>query len=223
MTVKFGPHDTPIAYSMIEAANKLDPKRDWYHPFHRYFYFWVAFNNIYTIIAYTGSKSPKLVLRQGIVVTEPNGNVNIPKINRVASERDEIDLAFEEFDNDLKHTLIVHPSTDFFVNRSPFWQNHPVPTDVLGQRLNGVLNVNYTVNTDYPVWSPIDFQSYAQYLGNPGDDQARNLLAKQIVEMLYTVRCNLMHGGKRHDDRNDLSVVENALPLLQIIVSTFTQ
>ena len=96
MTVKFGPHDTPIAYSMIEAANKLDPKRDWYHPFHRYFYFWVAFNNIYTIIAYTGSKSPKLVLRQGIVVTEPNGNVNIPKINRVASERDEIDLAFEE-------------------------------------------------------------------------------------------------------------------------------
>jgi hypothetical protein len=32
-----------------------------------------------------------------------------------------------------------------------------------------------------------------------------------------------MYGGKKFDDANDISVVENALPMLEIIVSSFTR
>lgn len=83
--------------------------------------------------------------------------------------------------------------------------------------------MNHTVARDYPVWSPIDTQLYADYLANPHDYRARDFVAKQVVDLLYTVRCNLLHGGKRYDDANDVSVVENALPLLAMIVAAFTR
>ena len=84
-----------------------------------------------------------------------------------------------------------------------------------------MLNVNHTVDKDYPVWSPIDLQRYAGYLANLKDPTARDFLAGQIADLLYTVRCNFLGGGKRLDDANDLKVVENAQPLLVMIVSAF--
>jgi len=49
----------------------------------------------------------------------------------------------------------------------------------------------------------------------------RDILAHQIVKLLYAIRCNLMHGGKRYDDANDIDVVKNAFPLLESIVISF--
>ena len=96
--------------------------------------------------------------------------------------------------------------------------------DAFGQRVNGVINVNYTSDSRYPVWSPIDIQYYESYTENPDQNEHRDFLAGQIVDLLHTVRKNLMHYGSRKlDDANELAVVEHALPMLELIVTSFTR
>lgn len=100
----------------------------------------------------------------------------------------------------------------------------PIQRDSMGQELNGVMNVAYTISTEYPVWSPIDKEIYARFMrGEPVSDIDINTLVGQIVRLLYTVRNNLFHGGKRFDDANDVEVIDRAVPLLELIVSAFTR
>lgn len=86
-----------------------------------------------------------------------------------------------------------------------------------------MINVNTTSDPQYPVWSPIDVQYYEEYLRDPDNKELKSFLASQIVELLYTIRLNLMHFGKTFDDAQDIRVVENALPMLELIVSSFTR
>jgi hypothetical protein len=144
----------------------------------------------------------------------------MPRVTNV-SERDQIELAVGEFDNSLKHALIAHPDTAYFVDRIPRWRGRLIHQDVNGQKLNRVINVNYTTSDEYPVWSPIDIHDYHLYIQNPNDDDLQFSLVSQIVEVLYTIRNNLRHGGKRFDDRNDQDMVAHAIPLLELIVSSF--
>lgn len=223
MTINFQRYELPIAYSMIESARRIRPRRDGSHPFQQYFLFWTAFNNIYTTIAY--GKGLRIQLKEnedGSIVRIANGNVKIPEVIPV-SEREQIHLALQEFDHDLKHTLILHQGTKYFVGRIPYWQGKPIEYDALGQKINGVINVNHTIDSQYPVWSPIDFQHYEEYLEDRDNEENRNFLAGQILDLLYTIRRNLMHGGKKKfDDANDIKVVEHALSMLELIVTAFT-
>jgi hypothetical protein len=208
---------------MIAAARRIRPRRDGRHPFEQYFFFWTAFNNIYTTIAH--SKGCRTRIKRdddGSIVTVANGNVNIPQVV-IVPDRDQIHLAFQEFPDDLKHTLILHKGTEYFVGRIPAWQGVQIEYDALGQRVNGVINVNYTSDSQYPVWSPIDLQHYEEYLENPDDRENRDFLARQIVDLLHTIRKNMMHGGRKLDDANDIAVVANALPMLELIVTSFTR
>jgi hypothetical protein len=223
MTTKFQSYEIPIAYSMIAAARRIRPRRDGRHPFEQYFLYWTAFNNIYTTIARReGCRTRIKENEDGSIITFANGNVNIPEVEAV-SEREQIGLAFQEFDRDLKHTLILHEGTRYFVSRTPYWQGTQIEYDAFGQRVNGVINVDYTSDGQYPVWSPIDFQYYEEYLGNSDNEENRNFLARQIVDLLFTVRKNFMHAGKKFDDANDIKVVENSLPMLELIVTSFTR
>jgi hypothetical protein len=208
---------------MIAAARRIRPRRDGRHPFDQYFLFWTAFTNFYTTIAHRKGHTTQIKVNDdGSIVTIANGNVNIPEVV-IVSEREQIRLAFQEFGDDLKHTLILHEGTKYFVGRIPFWQGVQIEFDAFGQRVNGVININYTSDSQYPVWSPIDFQHYEKYLEHPDNEENRNFLAKQIVDLLYTIRLNLMHFGKKFDDANDISVVKNALPMLELIVTSFTR
>ncbi|MGB3701120.1 MAG: hypothetical protein WA997_07610 [Anaerolineales bacterium] len=223
MTTKFQRYEIPIAYSMIAAAKRIRPRRDGRHPFEQYFLYWTAFNNIYSVIAQSkGCRNQLKENEDGSIVTIANGNVNIPEVE-VVSEREQIGLAFQEFDHDLKHTLILHEGTKYFASRIPYWQGTQIEYDAFGQRVNGVINVDYTSDSQYPVWSPIDFQYYEEYLENPENEENRTFLARQIVDLLFTVRKNFMHAGKKFDDANDIKVVENSLPMLELIVTSFTR
>ncbi len=223
MTVKFVPREIPVATSMIKAARRLRKRKDGYHPFEKYVYYWTAFNNIYHNIAYLeGEQATYKKDKQGNIKTTLNGSVSIPAVKPV-EERKQIELAINQFDNVLKHQLIMHDSTRFFVYRTPCWEEKSIQKDINGQTVNGVINVNYTTDSNHPVWSPIDVEAYNNYINNQNDNAARNLLAKQIVFLLYTVRNNLLHAGKRIDDTNDTEVVEKATPLLATIVSAFRQ
>ena len=223
MTTKFNRYDLPFAYSMIAAAGRIRPRRDGQHPYQQYFLFWAAFNNIYTTIAHReGCRTHLKENEDGSIITIANGSVNIPEVV-IVSEREQIHLASQEFVDDLKHTLILHEGTGYFVGRIPSWQGIKIEFDAFGQRVNGVINVNYTSDSQYPVWSPIDFQLFEEYLENPDNEDNKDFLARQIVDLLFTVRENFMQGSKRLDDANDISVVENALPMLKLIVKSFTR
>jgi hypothetical protein len=52
------------------------------------------------------------------------------------------------------------------------------------------------------------------------EPEVRDALAKQILDVLYTVRNNAFHGGKRGDDANDHQVAEQALLLLTLVVES---
>lgn len=221
MTTVFKRHELPLATTMIETARRIKPRRDGGHTYQHYFLYWTAFNNIYTTIAHrSGYRTQVIKNEDGTILTTPNGHVNIPAVE-IVGEKEQIHLALLEFGGELKDELILHNSTRYFVGRTPYWEGIPVELDAFGQRLNGVIRINHTSSSQYPVWSPIDFQYYQEYLQNPGDPGIRDFLARQIVDLLHTVRENFMQGGKKLDDANDLSVVEHALPMLELIVKSF--
>jgi hypothetical protein len=206
---------------MIETARRIKPRRDGSHTYQHYFLYWTAFHQIYTTIAHRSGYRTRIKRNDdGTILTLPNGHVNIPEVETV-SEKEQLYLALQEFDDNLKDMLILHDSTPYFVGRTPYWDGIKIETDAFGQKLNGVVHVQHTSNYQYPVWSPIDFQYYQEYMGNPDDPKIRDFLTRQIVDLLYTVRENFMQGGKKLDDANDLSVVEHALPMLELIVKSF--
>lgn len=218
--MKFSRQELPIAYSMIEAANRVRPRRDGRHPFDRFFLVWTAFKHIFTAVASRHGYSTQYVVGEdGAIETVPNGNVNIPKVVPVG-EREQISIVLREMDEELKHRLVTHKSTNFFLNRVPFWQGKPIEVDAFGQRLNGVINVQDTTDPDYPVWSPVDRHVYESYLKDPESAEDQDFLAAQVVELLHTVSKNLMHFGQKFDDGTDIQVAQNALPLLELIVES---
>jgi hypothetical protein len=131
--------------------------------------------------------------------------------------------AFQKFSDGLKRGLVEHPCTQFFVDRKPSWRGQCIEVDVSGQRLNGVLNVGYTVDARHPVWTPIDTVEFAAYHRGDKTPERLNALATQVLDVLYTVRNNTFHGGKRADDANDREVLEKSLPLLAMIVNAFVR
>jgi hypothetical protein len=215
----FTHYDVPVAYSMVALARRSSgidlPALS------NFGCYWMAFNNIYVTIADLKGRRVCLKKEQdGSLRTRQIANLNMPKVVRV-SEKEQINLAFGEFAEDLRHRLIVHPSVRFFVYRTPIWRSQRLQYDAAGQRLNGVLNVGDTVSSEHPVWSPIDIRVYERYMEGNQNSEARDTLAKQIQDVLYTVRNNMFHGSKRADDASDHEVVEKALPLLVMIVESF--
>lgn len=221
MAAKFKSYELPVAYAMIANAKRIRPRRDGRHPFEQYFLYWAAFSNIYTTIAQRKGLTAKIITNDdGTMVTVQNGSVHIPQVEEV-NEKEQISLTFEEFDASLKRTLVTHESTRYFVYRVPAWQGIKIDQDGVGQKVNGVINLSSTCDRNFPVWSPIDGPSYEGYLDKPENEEQRDFLARQIVEMLYTIRGNFMHSSQKFDDANDVGVVVHAFPLLELIVSFF--
>jgi hypothetical protein len=213
-------YQIPVAYSMIALVRQLSKIER--QPFHEFMCYWTAFNNIYTAIAeQKGYHAQLKTKKDGTIRTCRNGNVQIPDIKKALTEREEIELVFNEFDETLKHDLVLHTSSAFFVYRVPQWHGRLIEFDGSGQKLNGVLNVGYTIEDKYPVWSPVDIQAYERYAQSKPQKGDKDLLAKQILFLIYTVRNNTFHGGKMTDDDNDSNVIKKAIPLLSMIVDHF--
>lgn len=209
--IKFLAIEVPIACSMIELAERAD------HPFQRYFCYWVAFNNIYTLAAQRQGNAARFVVdKKGRARVEKKWTYDFPKVI-IPKENEQISAAIQQLDAQTMHDLISHPNVKFFVERTPHGVNGN--HDGLGQLINGVLNVSRTINPQSPVWSPIDKQAYERYIAR--DWSSQRLLTEQIVFLLYTVRNNLVHGSKSPDEANDTRVVEHAVPLLELIVRAF--
>lgn len=212
-------HEVPVAFSLVSLIKQGTGQ--FTHPIGQFTCYWAAFNNIYVTIADRAGHRPRLTKRRdGSIRRRVDGSVSIPEVSPV-SERQQIDSAFQRFSDDLKQRLIEHPSTRFFVYRTPYWKGRPIATDSNGQQLNGVLNVGYTLSVKNPVWAPIDTATFELY--SRADVAGRDLLSKQILNLLYTIRNNAFHGGKRADDAHDSEVLENGFPLLAMIVDSLVE
>jgi hypothetical protein len=209
--MKFFNIEIPVAMSMIQLAELAQ------HPFQKFFSYWAAFNNIYTLIGeHLGMIVQPDLDKDGNPKIDKSWNYIFPKV-KTSSEKQQISEAINQLDAQTKDTVIKHPNIHYFVDRTPVgvMSNH----DNRGQVINGVLNITRTANPQSPVWSPIEKPAYKSYLA--GDITAQEILSEQIVYLLYTIRNNLVHGSKRPDEANDVQVVEMSLPLLQIIVQSF--
>jgi len=130
---------------------------------HLFMCYWAAFNNIYVTIAErTGRRARLLKNPDGSIKTRQTGHVDIPQVSTVP-EREQHTLVFQRFTDHLKQGLVEHNSTRFFAERTPSWRGCPIELDITGRRLNGVLNVGYTVDANHPVWAPIDVVEFAAY------------------------------------------------------------
>jgi hypothetical protein len=106
------------------------------------------------------------------------------------------------------------------VEQKPLQNGRQITTGQFNQPVNGVLNIGYTI-PGYPRYSPVDEVPYSKYLADNTATQERDRVAKQVLNITYTVRNNLFHGGKRSDDGNAEEVLEKAFPLLRLIVLSF--
>jgi len=214
--------DIWIATAMAELARASI--RQTQQPYQAFICYWAAFANLYSILASQAGLRPHFGLHK-------NGTLRIQRTDTLKmaevyppTEEAQIHKAFESFNTTLNHQLIVHEATAFFVYRTPTWRNTPVRRDKFGQRLNGVLNIACTLDTRYPVWSPIDIKLYEGYtrgtLVESEHDQARVVLGGQILDMLHTVQKNLLHAAVGVGE-NAQDLVGKALPLLSTIVLHF--
>jgi hypothetical protein len=214
-------YEVPVAYSMIRMAAEVPERRP--DVIQQFICYWAAFNNIYVTISERAGRRAQLRRNpDGSLRTRAAAQVRVPVVSTV-SEREQIDLAFQTFSDDLRRELVEHPSARFFVYRTPSWLAQPIAHDADGQALNGVLNVGYTTDAQHPVWTPIDTAEFEIFQEGGDTPARREALARQILDVLYTVRNNAFHGGKRADDANDIQVLKAALPLLVMIVNSFVQ
>jgi hypothetical protein len=212
-------YEAPVAYSMAGLAHTFPMRSP--QTLSKYACLWTAFNSIYVTLAARAGRVASLDRNpDGSPQTRLLGNLRIAKVT-VVTEREQIENAYRSFPVQLKAALIEHSSTQFFARRTPRWRGRDIARDALGQRLNGVINIGYTTCVDYPVWAPIDLVGYERYVTGVRDEDVINSLAHQLLEILYTIRNNTLHGGKRADDANDIEVVSMATPLLEKVVSTF--
>jgi hypothetical protein len=219
--------EIPIAYVMLDLARPfLQAGQGAAHadslPAQQFLCTWTAFEAVCAALARRGGLRPRFELRRnGTMQTRRVGAVKIVMVD-TPSDGQRIDAAWAQFDDGLKHRLIAHPGAAFFVRRKPTVLGQVVERDGFGQRLNGLVDVACTVDARYPAWSPIDVAAYNRYMARGGTDpKARDLLARQVVDLLCTLHSNLVYGGG--DAESGPDVLEHALPLLSEIVECFAR
>ena len=212
--------ETGIAQAMAklgrQAAQRPGPRAS------AYLCYWAAFTNIYAALATQQGARPHFGLRKnGTLRTRRVGTLKMAEIDPPA-ESELLDKACAGLDAALKHKLITHASTRFFVQRTPVWRGKSIAVDGARQHLNGVLDMRCTFDARYPLWRPIDVALYARYIraGDAGstDEEAQNVLARQILDVLQTVAHNLLYSGTPARDENAPDVIEHALALLSDLV-----
>lgn len=132
------------------------------------------------------------------------------------NDREGVEAVSDYLDDNSMTTFIGSAHFGFFAMRTCF----DCPEfDATGLRNNGVLDLRALEETGRLIYESINSDRYNDYAQH-GDRSAPLLseLTKDALGVIYMVRNNLSHGRKnRHNPDND-HVIENALPLLRMIL-----
>jgi hypothetical protein len=213
-TIALHNYEIEVAGSMLELARRS------FNIFPQFMCTWISFNNIYTTVWYKCREMqlPDPTLTTPVLCSHKPTLMLTAKLTK--QERTLLDHAFAHFSDDVKHELVLHPSTAFFAHRSPRFQNGEVYVDNVGRHANGVVNIGRSTKYDIEC-STISIPEYELYVANQDGTQLRDLVSLQVLNVVYTVRNNIFHGGKSANDDKDRKVVDKALPLLELIVRDF--
>lgn len=190
---------------------------------HRFICCWTAFMNLCKVLSRQDGLRSHFGLRQnGTLRVQQKDAFKMAEVFAPA-ESAQLDHAFAHFSQDLNQRLSLHENTRFFVHRTPVYAGKPVPRDAYRQRLNGVIDLERTLDPRYPTWCPINGKLYAAYLrtsqAGVSDETTPAILARQILDVLNTIYHNLLYGGEANGE-NSIQVLERAHPLLEMIVQS---
>ena len=151
MNAIFKRGELPVADKMLDLIDKRLAE----HPFQQFMCFWIAFNNIYTTNSYTLGKSAQLIKDDHGTIYRDDlfSSFQMPSVSLRTSEKDQIVKITKETTIEFQRSLISDEHIQFFVNRNPIWNGREIEHDIRGQELNGVININKTVdeNTHFGV------------------------------------------------------------------------
>lgn len=197
----FTRQEAPLAHNKIDQIDTMPNPAD--SPFTHFTLCWMAFNDIYGIITHQA------------LAQLPNAN------RHHRTERKQLDRVRLLFTQQLKDEILNDPAFRFFLNRRPQWNGRPVPPNANGITPNGVVNLNESRYSKNLVISEINRATYQAWTVTPVAGADSEALTDQIFDVLYTVRCNTLHGGKDTTDDNAIEVVNNAYVLVRKIVDSF--
>lgn len=207
--------DVPVARSimqLIRAGSPLDLE------FAQYIAYWSAFNSYYSALY----RLSRFNNRPRVRCATGSG--------KRYTEKDMIWHAFCWFGHSLRIGIVDHPMpVTYFKDRRCMWNANPV-LDAAGIHVNGVLSVRNAgrFNSRGLVDSyanRIDTAELARFCDVNYPDRSDAIvdhLSWQILNILYVIRCNIVHGEKMWSNGvgDELDVVRNALPILETIISS---
>ncbi len=187
----------------------------------RYICCWTALTNLSKVLSRRDGLHSHFGLRQnGTLCVQQKDAFKMAEVFAPA-ESAQLDHLFAHFPQDLNHRLILHENTRFFVYRTPVYAGKPAQRDAYRQRLNGVIDLERTLDPRYPTWCPINGKLYEAYLrtlqAEVRDETVQSTLARQILELLNAIYHNLLYGGEGNGE-NSVQVLEKALPILETAV-----
>jgi hypothetical protein len=195
--VPFTRQQAPLAHNKIDEIETSPIPLD--SPFTEFTLCWMAFNNIYSILTRRA----------------------LPVATALPQEQAQLRCARGAFPQALKDSIIRHDSTRlFFLTRVPQWNGRDVAA-INGVVPNGVVNLAKSEYACQAVVREIDRAKHASWMAAPVAGADCDELVREIVDVVYTVRCNTIHGGKDTTDDNATTVVNNAYFLVRTIVDSF--
>lgn len=206
--------DVPVAEPIMQLIRSGSPL----HPeFAQYIAYWSAFDCYYSALYLL----PRFQNRPQVHCA--TGRRNGP------NEADMIRHAFHWFGHSLRIDIIDHTrQVTFFKDRRCVWNGNPV-LDATGMHANGVLSVRKA--KIFHSRGRVDL--YANCIDDAElirfrdanildrSDATVDHLSWQILNILYVIRCNIVHGAKMWSNGigDELDVAQNALPILETIIT----
>ena len=198
------------------------------NPSQKFIFLWMAFNQLYNFHCYdmhpNCSLPPNLAadLNPRLYGSSPSSNpclcgLKNNKKNGVAEwGRSVCVVRFLPIDDSTQ--ILNMEEAEFFATRSAY---SPQSQNV-DARLCGIYDIPKSkLSPDHnPLYTLGYVHAWNEFKANR---LGINISIQHLARMLYTIRCNLMHGGKQLGNANDIRVVECAVPLLEQIVKSLLQ
>lgn len=198
------------------------PQEDW--PYGRFIYLWIAFNQLYNFHCY--DMHPNCSLERQLAMDLKPRAIGSPRDTSVTNcpfkqggnktdvqEWTRIVCVARYLPVRVQQELLDSEEARYFATRAAY----SIVTGEWDASECGVLDVHRTRNNSNPFYTLGFVDAWKQY--RSGDADPSNAV-QHLARLLYTIRCNLVHGGKRYRQENNIKVVSQAIPLVEGIVTT---
>lgn len=203
--------------------------RDWFQnanhntfDYGQFLYLWIAFNQLYNFHCYDMhpncrvDKDLAVDLQPRSIGSSPSADTCLcgfrDSRKKGVTEWMRVVCVVRKLPETYCTQILNCPEAQFFATRTAF-----SPTSGRTSRGCGVYDIPESkLDPDH---NPLYTLGYAHAWN---EFQAGHIHAdvaiQHVVRMLYTIRCNLVHGGKTHSQANNREVVRNAIPLISQVI-----